>query len=328
MCQNLITAINEFGYDVDVLKIPLRGTPLKAVYKNIKLWESFCCDDASLENTDLMICLKFPSYFFPCKNKILWLTHQHRTIYDLFNTIYGERNLSKRNNALRKRIISKDTLAITSCNKIFTISKTISNRLYKFNGINSKWLYQPPAMEHAFSPGPIFPYIFCPSRLEAHKRQNLLIQAMCYVKYPIKAIISGVGPLYSTYSNLIETLNLKNKVRLTGRIPFEELLCLYKSSLAVFFAPYDEDYGFITLEAMLSGKPVITCKDSGGPTEFIVHNETGFILDPNPKLIAQKINYLWDNQKTAKKIGNQSLEYYYSLGLNWTKIVNNLVHQE
>ena len=34
---------------------------------------------------------------------------------------------------------------------------------------------------------------------------------------------------------------------------------------AVVFPPFNEDYGFVTVEAFMCGKPVITCHDSGGP---------------------------------------------------------------
>ena len=40
-------------------------------------------------------------------------------------------------------------------------------------------------------------------------------------------------------------------------------------ALGVIFPPLDEDYGYVTLEAMLAAKPVITCTDSGGPLEFV-----------------------------------------------------------
>jgi glycosyltransferase involved in cell wall biosynthesis len=44
---------------------------------------------------------------------------------------------------------------------------------------------------------------------------------------------------------------------------------LYAHTLGVIFPPVDEDYGYVTLEAMLASKPLITCTDSGAPLEFV-----------------------------------------------------------
>ena len=46
---------------------------------------------------------------------------------------------------------------------------------------------------------------------------------------------------------------------------------LYADALAVIYPPFDEDFGYVTLEAFLARKPVITCTDSGGPNEFVQH---------------------------------------------------------
>ena len=45
----------------------------------------------------------------------------------------------------------------------------------------------------------------------------------------------------------------------------EEKLRLYANCLGVIYPPLDEDYGYITLEAMLAQKPVVTTRDAGGP---------------------------------------------------------------
>jgi len=74
---------------------------------------------------------------------------------------------------------------------------------------------------------------------------------------------------------MIQHYGLSDRVRLIGLISQEELLAFYANCLAVFFGPFEEDYGYITLEAMLSAKPVITCNDSGGPLEFITHESGG-----------------------------------------------------
>jgi glycosyltransferase involved in cell wall biosynthesis len=100
---------------------------------------------------------------------------------------------------------------------------------------------------------------------------------------------------------------------------------LYSNALAVFFAPIDEDYGFITLEAMQSGNLVITCNDSGGPLEFITDGRNGFVLEPSPEVIAEKIDYLTNNKVQAKNMGLQAAFDYKSLNLSWDRIIDTLL---
>ena len=48
----------------------------------------------------------------------------------------------------------------------------------------------------------------------------------------------------------------------------------------MIYPPFDEDFGYVTLEAFLARKPVITCTDSGGPNEFVVDGVNGSICAP------------------------------------------------
>ena len=60
-----------------------------------------------------------------------------------------------------------------------------------------------------------------------------------------------------------------DRVQLAGAVGDEELLTLYAGALGVVYTPYDEDFGYVTLEAFLARKPVITARDSGGTLEFV-----------------------------------------------------------
>ena len=59
-------------------------------------------------------------------------------------------------------------------------------------------------------------------------------------------------------------------------MPDERLIELYANALAVVYAPIDEDYGYVTLQAFLAGKPVITSSDSGGVLEWVEDGVTGW----------------------------------------------------
>jgi glycosyltransferase involved in cell wall biosynthesis len=95
----------------------------------------------------------------------------------------------------------------------------------------------------------------------------------------------------------------------------------------VFFGPQDEDYGYITLEAMLSSKPVITCTDSGGPLEFVKDEETGFVVEPDPVRIAEKIDWLYTQKKKAREMGQAGRQAYQKKNINWNSVVDTLLHR-
>ena len=63
-----------------------------------------------------------------------------------------------------------------------------------------------------------------------------------------------------------------------------------------FLGCYDEDYRYVTLETMLAAKPVITCNNSGEAVEFVIDQETGFVVNPEPEAIAQAIDDLYFHQ--------------------------------
>jgi len=79
------------------------------------------------------------------------------------------------------------------------------------------------------------------------------------------------------------------------------------------FGPYDEDYGFVTLESMKFRRPVITCTDSGGPLEFVKNGETGFVVKPEPEEIAERVELLSSNKGLAEDLGKRAFEVVSSI---------------
>jgi glycosyltransferase involved in cell wall biosynthesis len=92
----------------------------------------------------------------------------------------------------------------------------------------------------------------------------------------------------------------------------------------VWFGPLDEDYGYVTLEAMLSSKPVLTCRDSGGPLDFVVDGETGYVTAPEPEAIAERLSELAGDPIKAASMGHAGRERYDALEINWEAVVDRL----
>jgi glycosyltransferase involved in cell wall biosynthesis len=100
---------------------------------------------------------------------------------------------------------------------------------------------------------------------------------------------------------------------------------IYARAIAVVFPPLDEDYGYVTLEAMLAAKPVITCRDSGGPLEFILPGKTGMITAAKPDDLARAMDAYWSDRLLARRDGGEARRHYDKLGLSWKNVVQALL---
>ena len=100
------------------------------------------------------------------------------------------------------------------------------------------------------------------------------------------------------------------------------LIELYARALAVVYPPFDEDFGYVTLEAFLARKPVITCTDSGGPNEFVVDGVNGFVCAPNPGELAAAINRLAADRPQAAALGDAGHDV--AAAITWDGVIEKL----
>jgi glycosyltransferase involved in cell wall biosynthesis len=214
-------------------------------------------------------------------------------------------------------------LAPDDVKKYAAISYNVAKRKDYFPvGYPVAALYPPPIMT-GFWTGKN-DYLFTVSRLEqGSKRVGLLIEAMKYVKADIQFKIGGTG---SDLPHLKELAGEDPRIVFLGFVNDTELVDLYANSMATLYIPFDEDYGLVTVEAMMSGKPVITCTDSGGTNEFVQNGETGYSVPPDPKAIAEKIDYLCGNPNLAAKMGENGKHLVSNI--TWENVVDKLLDEE
>jgi len=116
---------------------------------------------------------------------------------------------------------------------------------------------------------------------------------------------------------------LNDRVRFAGEVDDDEIVRLYAGALGVIFPPYDEDYGYVTLEAFLSGKPVVTTTDAGGPTEFVVDGVNGRVTAPDPEALGEAIQFLAADRRRAASLGDAG--YDRARQITWTGVIEALV---
>lgn len=163
-------------------------------------------------------------------------------------------------------------------------------------------------------------YLMTASRLDAPKRIDLLIRAMSHISRDVELRIIGQGPQEST---LRELACDDPRIRFMGFLNDSQLTDAYAGAHAVLFVPAQEDYGYITLEAMLSAKPVVTTVDSGGPTELVEQGVTGLITEPDPAAIGHAVNVLLGKRSLARRLGRNGAKRASTV--TWESVVATLL---
>jgi glycosyltransferase involved in cell wall biosynthesis len=325
LARGLEDAFRSAGHSLHSIRIPFRFDPPDAARAAMAQAQELDFSRYGGGQVDAMICLKFPAYLIEHPRKAVWLLHQHRSAYDLYDTPYGWARGHTETDALRAEIMGADNRSLRAAKAVFTIAERVSQRLLQFNGIASRALYHPPADEGAFFCAEAMPYIFAPSRLEILKRQDLLLRAVAACSKPVQVIFAGTGGRRSFLEDLARDLGIADRVRFLGEISRAEMIALYAHAQAVFFGPLDEDYGYVTLEAMLSSKSVITCRDSGGPLEFVVDRETGLICEPTPEAVAAALSRVFEHPEETAEMGCAGRARYNQMQIGWQPVVDALL---
>lgn len=325
--QELCKALELAGHEAEIVAIPFQTYPLERILDTMLVCRLLDLTSANGRNIDRLIGLKFPAYLIPHPSKVLWILHQHRQAYELWGNPYGGLDLSANGLQIRENIIRADNNVFSETHNIFSNSKNVARRLKTYNNVDSIPLYHPPQNADFFQCQPEEGYLFFPSRINPLKRQELILEALALTKNPVKVIFAGQpeGDFGDILEEKVKQLDIAEKVVFLGRISNEEKLDYYARSLAVLYPPFEEDYGYVTLEGMLASKPVITCQDSGGPLEFIRHRETGLIVEPTANALAAAMDELWENRDWAAKLGKSAGEYYKSLDITWSNVIKKLL---
>ncbi len=271
--------------------------------------------------------MKFPAYYLRHPRKILWLCHQHRQAYDLWGTEFGDIHPLPEGEWLRDFIFENDNRYIRECEKIFTNAENTRLRLKKFNGIDGVTLYHPPESYLKLHCNGYEDFIFYPSRIDRMKRQWVLIEAARHLRTDTMIYLAGQGSQQEVLRlrALIKTYKLESRVKLLGYVSEEEKIDYYARCLGVYFGAYDEDYGYVTLEAFFSKKPVIVHDNAGGPLEFVAHGESGFVVKENPEEVAEKIDFWAADRKAAAAMGECGNRQLLEKNISWDHVIGSLL---
>ena len=299
----LVAHLRTCGYAVEKVSLPFRGQNKRELLAQAAAWRLLDLTASHDRPIDLVIAMRFPSYFVRHPRKVAWVIHQHRAAYELAGTPYGDFDHTEADVGLRKRLIDLDTQMLGECRRVCANSQNTANRMRTFNGVAAEALYHPPALAGRLRHGRYGEYLLVVGRLEAVKRIDLAIHAMAFVPEPMRLIVVGDGSQRAALERLAADAGLESRVRFAGATTDDQLVSLYAEARAVIYTPFDEDFGYVTLEAFLSSKPVITAADSGGPLEFVTDRLNGFVCAPDAEAIGGAAALLARDATLARTLG-------------------------
>ena len=324
MARALVAALRDAGHQADLVLTPQNrfGRNVSTYLSNWMLDVGRTSDGRAV---DQVISLRWPSYAVRHPAHVCWLNHTMREYYDLWPRFRQQlRGPNVLKEGLRRRAIRRaDTWLLKRLTRRFAISHTVRRRLERFNGVTAETLH-PPAPQRAYRCDGFEPFLFAVSRLSPLKRMDLVVEALADpAAAGLTCVVAGEGECAPTLRRLAHARGVDDRVQFVGQISDEAMLDWLARCRGVVFTPLDEDYGFVTVEAFASGKPVITTLDSGGPAELVRDGDTGFVTEPTPAAVAAAMRRLVDDAAAAERMGAAAKRV--SDGMSWQAAVERLL---
>lgn len=313
--DNLVEALRRAGHRVELVRLPTAWDKTR-IFDAAMAWRLIPLD------ADMVIATNFPSYFVRHPNKVVWLFHQHRAAYDGAGSEWSDFGDDEPSLEAQRLLTQWDAVALGEAQRRFTTSGVVAARLARFNGLDATPLYHPEPLSDRLHEGPFGDYLFCPTRLESNKRPALMVDALATLDPGLTMRIAGSGSHRDDLLARAAAAGNSERLELLGYISDDDLIAQYAGALGVVYVPYDEDYGYVTLQAFRSGKPVITAHDSGGVLEWVDDGVTGFVTDGSPEAIADAGNRLAADPELAERMGRAGRERVAAL--SWETVVRTL----
>lgn len=325
LADQLVRSLNATrGVQAELVRIPFKWEPAERLIEEILI-----CRSMRLYDIDLMIGLKFPAYLVPHNRKRLWLLHQYRQAYDLWDV--GDSNIpdTERGREIRQAVIEADNRCFPDCEKILA-PRVVANRLLHYNGFDAEIMMAPLNDPELFVGGDYGSYIFCGGRINAAKRQHLLVEAMRFTRSNVKLVVAGPADTPADATRLLDSIqryNLDNRVCLDlGFLPRERIAKYVNEALACAYLPVDEDsVGYVTMEAFSAAKSVLTAGDSGGLLDIIHDGDTGLVVRPETESLAAAIDRLANNRNMTIEMGKEGRARWTGMNVTWSATIERLL---
>jgi len=129
-----------------------------------------------------------------------------------------------------------------------------------------------------------------------------------------KILVTLVGVYNKRLMNFINRQkNPRIEIEITGPLTIRKLESLYKNSDVLVFPSFYDDLGYVVLEAMSHGLPIIASEDLP-ILDFVENNKTGLTMNPHdPRDLAKKLTLLICDDEMRRTMGNASLKKIHEI---------------
>ena len=326
LAEHLVRNLELAGHRAQLVRLPFAWEPYDRIPAQMLMVKWLELHDA----VDHVIALKFPAYLVEHPSKTLWVLHQYRQAYDLFDQ--GNSNIpdDTAGAAVRAAVRRADDEAFAGARRLFVNSRVTQQRMHTYNGVLPEVLMPPVNDPHRFTGADFGDYVFVGGRVNAMKRQELAVLALQHAHPDVRLVIAGppdTGDDRVALTKLVEAEGLGDRVQLDLRfLPRDVYADYVNNARAVAYLPYDEDsLGYVAMEAALAGRPLITTNDSGGVLDLVVDGGTGWVAAPTPEALGAALSAPYGQGCDLAAAGRAARELLDSFQLDWAHVVDRLV---
>ncbi len=315
----------EAGVESEILRIPFQWEPTAGIPAQMLL-----CRRLELTNVDRVIALKFPAYLIRHHEKVIWCLHQFRQAYDLHDPASPDPTMAASDGELLQAIARADAQAFGEARRVFTNSPVTAGRLERFNRIEAEVLYPPVNDPERFTGGEPQGYVFAGGRVNAMKRQHLLLEALALTPSSVRLVIAGPPEGPTTADDLAKRaaeLGVQDRLHLDLRfLERDEIAEWVNGASACAYLPQDEDsLGYVAMEAATAAKALITTDDAGGVLGLVEHDATGWVAEPTPEALAEVMTAATTDAAVARRRGRAARERWDAFDITWPATVEKLL---
>lgn len=235
-------------------------------------------------------------------------------------------------NLIMWRLSKIEEEAAKNATLVTTVSKYSSGKLVQFYGVDKKKIRVVPngVDTERFKPSKSGErikrqigldsklYVLFVGRLIPRKGLPFLVEAAKHIVKEYQQamfVVVGDGPLKNNLKANLEKVGLSENFVFLGDVHESVLPAVYNCADVFVLPSIQEGQGIALLEAQATGKPVVAF-NVGGVREAVVDKETGFLMKPDSRQLAEAVLKLLSNYSLREKMGSRGREFV-SANFSW-----------
>jgi glycosyltransferase involved in cell wall biosynthesis len=146
-------------------------------------------------------------------------------------------------------------------------------------------------------------------RLLTIKNVPAALRALSRLEAPWQWTLAGDGPERERIERCVEELGLRERVKLLGHVPYQELPTLYSAADVYLQPSVSEPWGLAVNEAMSAGLPVLVSNRCGCHEDLVREGLNGYTFDPrSAESLTAAVEKLWGRREEWPQMGESSRE--------------------